>query len=183
MGVPGAGVVAEGVVVFRRLGAEKGDGTAHGEIAEEAGGCAAGDFDAVDIVGKEAGPVDPAAEGVVHGDGIEQDKGAAGARRSHPAERNALGGGVGGDAGIAPEQREAGHLAEAVVEVDAGDDFKIGRGDVGDVGGGFGGDTVVDCDGGADSFRFRIGWRCLGEGGKRAQYQSNRGQESLAGVR
>ena len=65
---------------------EESDGAAHRAVAENAGGGAAGDFDASDFHGYELRPIDPTAEGVVSWDAIPKDEGSAGAGRSDAAQ-------------------------------------------------------------------------------------------------
>ena len=58
---------------------EELDGSAHGEVAEDAGGGSPGDFDAVEFGGRETVPIHPTAEGVVFGDAVPKQQRAAGA--------------------------------------------------------------------------------------------------------
>ena len=82
-----------------------------------------------------AAPVDPAAEGIVQGDAVVEDEGAAGPAASEAAQRHPLGGRVRDAAARAAEQREAGHEAQRVVqhgggggrEVFLGKDVDAGR--------------------------------------------------------
>src|ERR1017187_7534036 len=67
------------------LAGENSDSPAHGAVAKDAGGGAAGNLGAPDFVGDELGPVDPAAKRVVGGNAIPKDEGAAGARRPDAA--------------------------------------------------------------------------------------------------
>ena len=85
----------------------------------------------LDAVQRSAGhpaPVDPSAEGIVHGDAVVEDEGAAGPAASEAAQRHALGRGVGDPAARAAEQREAGHVAQRVVEHGGGGGREVFRG-------------------------------------------------------
>ena len=134
---------------------EESDGAAHGAVAEDAGGGAARNLGAADFVGHELRPIDPAAEGIVGGNAIPEDERAAGAGRSDTAQRDALRGGVGDQAGRAAEEAETGHIAQAVVEIRPGTLLKGGAVQGGNVGRGFGGNFLDYGDGGSDRLRFR----------------------------
>src|SRR5207247_6776096 len=92
------------------------------------------DLDLLDGLERDAVPVHPAPERVVDRDTVEQHEGAARTARADAAERQALRCGVTDDARRAPEQAEAGHLAEEIVHglarglahVLAGDDRHAG---------------------------------------------------------
>jgi hypothetical protein len=72
-------------------------------------------------------PVDPAAVGVVEGDVVEDDEGAAGCGGAEAAEGDAFGGGVGDEGAGAAEELEAGDLAEFAVEGGRGGLLKLLR--------------------------------------------------------
>ena len=65
-------------------------------------------------------PVDPAAEGIVHGDAVLEHEGAAGGGGAEAAQGDALAGGVLDARTGAAEELEAGLLAQFVVERDGG---------------------------------------------------------------
>ena len=138
----GGGVLgaAESVGFEMRGGGAGGndvDDAAEGAGAVEIGAAPGGNGDGVERVGGDFVPVDPSAEGIVQGDVVLEDEGAAGGGGAEAAERDALTGGV-LDAGAgAAEEFEAGLLAEFVVERDGGIVVEAARADgVDGVGGG-----------------------------------------------
>ncbi len=112
----GRGVEARG----GGAGGDDVDDAAEGAGAVEVGASAGGDGDGVDGFGGDFVPVDPAAEGIVHGDVIFEHEGAADGGGAEAAERDALAGGVLDARAGAAEELEAGLLAELVVERDGG---------------------------------------------------------------
>jgi len=139
----------------------EGDDAAHDEVAENTRGTAARDFHDVEVFGGDAGPVDPAAEGIVEGDAVPENHCAAGAGGTQSAQGDALRAGIGDQAGGAAEETEPRQQAEAVVEVDAGRLGELCGGQSGEGSGGVGGDVFGDGDGG-----FERGDGCIaGSGG------------------
>src|ERR1019366_2511086 len=128
------------------LAGENSDRPAHGAVAKDAGGGAAGNLGAPDFVGDELGPVDPAAKRVVGGNAIPKDEGTAGAGRPDAAQRDALGGGMGHQAGGAAEEAEAGGVAQPVVQIGPRTLLEGGLIEYGKVGRGFGGNLFDDGD-------------------------------------
>ena len=107
----------------RRGGGTRGDDVddaAERAGAVEVGAAAGGEGDGVDGLGGDFVPVDPAAEGIVHGDVVLKDERAAGGGGAEAAQRDALAGGVLHARTGAAEEFEAGLLAELVVERDSG---------------------------------------------------------------
>ena len=103
----------------RRGGGARGDDVddaAERAGAVEIGAAAGGDGDGFDGLGGDFVPVDPSAEGIVHGDVVLEDEGAAGGSGAEAAQRYALAGGVLHARTGAAEEFEAGLLAELVVE-------------------------------------------------------------------
>ena len=92
------------------------DDAAEGVVAPDARAAAADDLDLLDALQRDSVPVDPAAEGVVDRDTVDQDEGAAGPAGADTAERQALSRRVRHEARRAPEQAEAGDLAQEVVQ-------------------------------------------------------------------
>src|SRR5690606_34645194 len=104
-------------VADERLGGEPVAGGRAGEelhgaaergVAPRAGAAATHDLGGRKGELGECGPGDPAAEGVVEGNAAEQDERTTRAARAESAERNALGGGVRGEASAAAEKTEGG---------------------------------------------------------------------------
>ena len=96
------------------------------DAAERAGAvevraASGGEGDCVDGLGGNLVPVDPAAEGIVHGDVVLEDEGAAGRSRAEATQGDALAGGVLHARAGAAEEFETGLLAEFVVELASGD--------------------------------------------------------------
>ncbi len=101
-----------------RFGNEE-DGAGEGGVAEEAGAAARLDEDGIERGGWDLVPQNVTGEGIVERDTIEEDEGAAGAARPEVAKGDALRGGIGGAAAVAPEEAEAGDLgAEDIVEAE-----------------------------------------------------------------
>ena len=144
---------------------DQGDGAGHGAIAEDAGGCAAHDFDPVRF---------RRARSATSRSSCRRDRWrecrptstrrAAGARRSEAAQRHALRGGIRHQAGGAAEQAEARDAAQAVVQLGAGRLLDLRSLSMhGDVGRRFGGDVPGDRDGGLNRLQFlRLGRLLLG---------------------
>ncbi len=170
-----AAFIGETQVERLRLGAEHGDGAAHGAVAEQAGGGAFGDLDAIQILRREERPVDPAAKGTVQGDAVPQDQRAAGAGGPETAQRDALRGGIGDQGRCAAEEREARKQAQAIVDIRARRLFDRDGVEHGDERGRFGADVGRDGNGGLDGLR-RGGGRSLrgsraGESNQDAEYE------------
>ena len=90
--------------------------TAQGPAAVEVGGAAAEHLEPLHPPSRDAAPVHPCAEGIVEGKTVEEDQGPAGSARPEATQRHALDRGVGGAAAGPPEQAEAHHLPERVVD-------------------------------------------------------------------
>ena len=153
------------------LGRKGGHGATHRQIAEDAGGGSARDFDAVEDVWRKAGPVNPAAERVVHWDAVEENKRAACSGTADAAQRDSLRGGISDHARVPAEQAKAGNLPQAVIEIDTGSLFELIAREFRNVGGSLGGNVFGDGDGSADGFS-RGGRRRRGRAGL-GKYREN----------
>jgi hypothetical protein len=96
------------------------DDAAKGAGAVEVGAAAGRDGHGFDCFGGDFVPVDPSAEGVIHGDVVLEDEGSAGRGGSESAQGDALTGRILNARTGAAEEFEAGLLAEFVVEGDGG---------------------------------------------------------------
>ena len=105
------------------------DDAAHGIASVKIGSAAARDFDGGDGGAGNTIPIDPASEGIDERDAVGEQEGAAGGRTSEAAQGKALRGGIGAAAIGAAKQREAGHIAQNVVEADGGRGRDIGGGE------------------------------------------------------
>src|SRR3954467_9236772 len=92
------------------------DAPAERVAAVEGGRAAAQDFDALDGGARDAAPINPPAERVVERNAVEEDDGATRPACADAAQRDSLRSGVRRAAARAPEEGEAGNLAEGVVE-------------------------------------------------------------------
>ncbi len=108
------GVHPEGV--GRDRPRENLDDPAQGVVAVEGGAAAGHDLDPVDAEPGDRAPVDPAAEGVVGRDAVDQDQAAGDPRGADAAEVHSLGGRVGDDAARPPEEPEGGDDPEELVD-------------------------------------------------------------------
>src|SRR5580704_2133649 len=82
----------------------------------EIGAAAGCEGDRFDGFGRDFVPVNPSAEGIVHGDVVLEDEGAAGCGGAETAQGNALAGGILYARAGTAEEFEAGLLTELVVE-------------------------------------------------------------------
>src|SRR5262245_59365632 len=109
-------VLAVQQIALRRTG-EDGDRATHGAIAEYARRGAAGNHNALELLGLELSPVNPAAKRIVRRDAVPQNQRTACARRTDAAQRDTLRGRVSHQTGRAAEQAEARHRPQAVIQV------------------------------------------------------------------
>jgi len=110
------------------------DHAAERAVAVEVGRASAQHFDAIERSAGDAASVDPAAEGVVERHAVVEDEGAAGPAAPDAAEGGALGRRVRGAAARSPEEREAGHLAQHVVDGQGGRQLESARAEDDDAG-------------------------------------------------
>src|SRR6185437_1787849 len=110
-----AEIVKEKMIVLLGRGKNR-DSAAHRAIAEQAGRCAAIDFDAAYVGRIDTVPIDPAAERIIQRDAVPENQRPAGARGAGSAKRNTLRSGICDNAGGAAEQAETGHLPQAIVQ-------------------------------------------------------------------
>src|SRR6185437_16233229 len=102
-----AEIVKEKMIVLLGRGKNR-DSAAHRAIAEQAGRCAAIDFDAAYVGRIDTVPIDPAAERIIQRDAVPENQRPAGARGAGSAKRNTLRSGICDNAGGAAEQAEPG---------------------------------------------------------------------------
>src|SRR5262249_48372059 len=78
--------------------------------------CTADDVCAAHHFGLKLAPDHPAAKGIIERHAIERDKRTAGARWSDGTQREPLGRGIGRERACAPEERDAWHLAQRLID-------------------------------------------------------------------